>query len=285
MWLVVLVCPAFLMPFAGADPLPVAAGIDPVAYLVERIGGDRVSVTVLLASGQNPHTYEPLPRQVADLSAARVYFQTAMPFEKRLVEKLRASSGGPTVVDVCVGIVTRKMEDEDDHDHGAGAADPHVWLSPANGRTMAATICTGLKSADPANAAFYDRNLAALQNELDAVHERIMNALANYRGSAFYVNHPAFGYFADTYGLRQVSVEISGKEPTAKRLAQLVEQARRDRIGVVFLQQQAPKRAAESLAAEIGARVVKIDPVSRDYVANLEAIATALRESWQEPER
>lgn len=285
MWLAVSVSPAFLVPTAWAAPLPVAAGIDPVAYLAERIGGDRVSVTVLLASGQNPHTYEPLPKQVAELSAARVYFRTAMPFERRLIEKLGASGRRPTVVDVCAGVTPRKMEEEDGHDHGGGSVDPHMWLNPINGRIMAATVCAGLKGADPANAASYDRNLATLQHELDSAHERITTALAPYRGRAFYVNHPAFGYFADAYGLHQVSIEVSGKEPTAKRLAQLVEQARRDRVGVIFLQQQAPQRAAESLAAELGARVMKIDPLSRDYVPNLEAIAAALRDSWQEPER
>ena len=100
--------------------------------------------------------------------------------------------------------------------------------------------------------------------------------LAPCKGKTFYVYHPAFGYFADAYGLKQVSVEIEGKEPTAKQLADLITRAKADGVHVIFVQQQFPRKSAEAIAQEIDGVVIPIDPLSENYVANLEDIARKL---------
>ena len=262
----------------------VFVSIAPQADLAERIGGPLVSVNVLVGPGQNHHTFEPAPKQMAELASARVYFTIGLPFEQRLLDKVRAANPDLKCIDSRAGIALRAMETEEEPGEAAhkhGAQDPHVWLSPPNAKVIAANICRGLKQVDAAHAEVYEQNLAALQRDLDACHARIAAALAPFKGDAFYVYHPAFGYFADAYGLRQVPVEIEGKEPTAKQLAGLIARAKADRVRVIFVQQQFPKHAAETIAKEVGGAVVSLDPLARDFIRNTEMIAEQLRTAFK----
>ena len=303
--LAVVLLPAVLIPDAHGQ-IKAFVGIAPEACLVERIGGSHVSVSVLVGPGQNHHTFEPTPKQMVDLAEATVYFSIGLPFERRLLEKIREANPSLKCIDAREGISLRKMETADEGKMGrfpisglhggvhgtagnreasqfsrAGAMDPHVWLSPLNAKIIAANICKGLEEVDPTHAAGYENNLDGLQNELEALNARIAGVLAPFKGRAFYVYHPAFGYFADAYGLKQISIEIEGKEPTAKQLAELIARAKADGVRVIFVQQQFPRRPAEAIAEEIGCAVVSIDPLSHDYIANLERIAEKLRAALQ----
>ena len=223
---VVLAAAAFLLiaPTSGqtapgetaADALQTFTGIPPVAYLVKRIGGPHVRVEVLVRPGQDPHIFEPTPRQVVRLSKARLFFRIGMPFEDRLTERISAENAKITLVDTAAGITRLAGVDPDEE----AGADPHVWLSPRLLKQMAANIASALSTADPSHEQNFRENQAALDAELDALDRRLATSLAPYRGQAFYVFHPAFGYFADAYGLRQESVEIEGKSPTPRQLVE-----------------------------------------------------------------
>lgn len=280
-WILLL---ALAMCWRANAQIPVFVSIPPQADLVQRVGGSLVTVNVLVGPGQNHHTFEPTPKQMAELASARLYFTIGLQFEKRIVEKLRAANPNLKCIDSCEGVPLRAMETEHDAEeagHKHGAEDPHVWLSPLNAKLLAANICRNLALADSAHADAYERNLAVVQRDLDACHARIASALAPFKGDAFYVYHPAFGYFADAYGLRQIAVEIEGKEPTAKQLAGLIARAKGERVRVIFVQQQFPKRAAEAIAKEVGGAVVPLDPLAHDIIRNLESIAEQLRMAFQ----
>ena len=263
---------------AYAGPFRAFVSIAPQAYLVERVGGASVTVGVLVPPGQNYHTFEPTPKQLAGLAEAMIYFRLGLAFETRLLEKAGAANTGLRVVDMCKGIALRPMMEHDEHET-SGALDPHVWLNPLNAKILAANVCEGLSAADPAHAAEFARNLAALEQDLDAAHERITQLLAPFKGGSFYVYHPAFGYFADAYGLKQVPVEIDGKEPTAKQLGELMTKARADRVRVILVQQQFPKKSAEAVAKEIGGAVVSVDPLAHDFLAMIEDIARKIADA------
>ncbi len=273
-----LFCALLASAVALAETPTVFVSIGPQAYLAKRIAGDLVDVHVLVGPGQNHHTFDPAPKQLAELADARAYFTIGLPFEQRLVEKLRAANPNLAIVDTREGIVLRAMEADADepHDHDHGAMDPHVWLNPLNAKVIATHIAEGLKHIDPAHAADYERNLASLLGDLDALNARLANILASCKGKAFYVYHPAFGYFADAYGLKQVPVEIEGKEPTARQLASLIARAKADGVRAIFVQQQFPKKSAEAIACEIHGVAIAIDPLAEDYLANLEDIAKKL---------
>ena len=259
-----------------AGALPTFAGIPPVAYLVKRIGGPHVRVEVLVQPGQDPHIFEPTPRQVVRLSKSRLFFKIGMPFEQRLADRVAAGDARISIVDTAAGI-KRRSEDfacecdhDDDEDSGA---DPHVWLAPRQLKQMTANVSAALCGADPPHASAYRANLAALDVELDALDARLQAGLAPYRGQAFYVFHPAFGYFADAYGLRQESVEIEGKLPAPRQLFRLVKQARADHVKIIFLQPQFNQQIAASIAQAIGGAVMPMDDMAYDVVTNLNDIA------------
>ena len=249
--------------------LSLFVSILPQAYFVERVGRSHVEVEVLVGPGQSPATFELTPQQMAKLTQADAYFRIGLPFEKRLVGKIQAALSDLRVVDIRQGIQLRTME----HEHHNDGSDPHIWLDPMLVKVQATTVCEELCRLDPVNATEYKENLKAFKADLDEVDARLTQALEPLRGQKFYVFHPSYGYFGDAYGLTQIAVEVEGKEPGARRLAALIDQAKEDSVKVIFVQPQFSAKSAEAVAEAIGGVVVPIDPLARDYLKNLEDIA------------
>lgn len=272
----------------GKAKISAFVSILPQACFLERIGREHVAVEVLVGEGQSPHTYEPTPRQMAKLSTAKAYFRIGVPFEKGILRKIRQSLKNLVIVETQKGIAYRYLAGHD-HDHGKSRGnnqgekgqktpDPHLWMDPKLVKIQARNIYDALCRLDPVHKQDYTENLKAFQADLDRVDERISRSLAPFKGRMMYVFHPAFGYFADSYGLVQEPIEIEGKEPGAKQLAALIERARRDRVKVIFVQPQFSMRSAGTIAKEIGGAVVPINPLARDYLANIEKIASAVEQ-------
>jgi len=259
--------------------LRVFVSIEPQAFFVEKIADGLAEVEVLVKAGQSPATYAPTPQQVVRLSQADVYFRIGVPFEEALLSKLAGSTKRLRIVDTRRGISLRRLEEGDSDGHSHGPLDPHVWMSPRLVKIQAETICDALCRLAPGHAATFRKNLATFQAELDALDARIARALAPLRGKEVLVFHPAYGYFADAYGLKQVAVEAAGKAPSARRLVELIEWAKRRGIKVVFVQPQFSDRGARAIAEAIGGIVVPLDPLARDYVGNMEAIARSVEEA------
>ncbi len=265
-------------PAADRAPLRVSVCIDPIAYLVERIGGTLVDTSVLVGPGQDPHTYEPTPGQMGRLADARLYFSIGLPFEDSLLPRIRGLSHNLTVVDAARGVPRRTPEDErDGHPEHARETDPHVWMNPRLAKKIALNAYDALVAADPANAGAYRAGLDGLLVDLDALDAEAAAALEPLRGRAIYVFHDAFGYFADAYGLRQVAIETGGKEPGPRHVAELIDRARADGVRVIFVQPQFSTMSAEAIAREIGGAVVPFDPLARDYIASMRAAVKAVR--------
>jgi len=261
---------------ARTDRLEVFVSIPPQVCFVERIGKPVVNVSTLVSPGHSPHTYEPTPKQMAALGRAEIYFRTGVTFERQLVEKI-----GPLFPDLAV-VDTRKgvpllYFDADGHDHSDRDVDPHVWLDPKRVKIQAAAICDALVKARPAHEDLFRANLGEFLEDLSRVDATISRLLAPLEGEAMYVYHPAFGYFADSYGLRQIAIESDGKEPGPRQLAALIQQAAKDGVRVIFIQSRFAAGYAETLSREIGASVVPLDPLAEDYLENLERSAQIIR--------
>ena len=290
-WMTTALVAALLVGFVGCGPdgdgpapddakLSVFVSIPPQAYLARRVGGDRVDVHALLGPADNPHTFDPTPRQVSMLGAADLYFTAGIGLEKRLVDRV-ARGAGPRVVDACRGIERRSMSEPlgrtgDGHDHG-GMQDPHTWLDPLLAARQARNICEALKEADPAGKQTYERNLAALRRELEELDAELKDMLQPVRGRRMYVFHPAYGYFADRFGLEQVPIQVGGASPGARHLSRLIRAARRKNVRAIFVQPQYSRRDAQAVARGVGAQVVPLDPLAEDYVRNLREMARRIR--------
>ncbi len=274
--LVALAALAFGQPLAAADRPSVWVTIPPQRWVVERLAGDAVEVAVLVAPGQSHHAYEPTPKQVAGLAAADLFVRLGVSFEQVLLERIAGMTPGLAIVDGSAGITLLPMapgHHHGDDGHGHGDHDPHYWLDPALLAVHAANAGEALARLLPARAAEVRGNLDALRAGLAAADHRLAALLAPCAGRAMLVYHPAFGYFARRYRLEQVPVEVEGKEPTARQLATLVQQARASGARAVFVQPQFSGRAPQALAEAIGAELVELDPLGESYLANLDTMA------------
>ncbi|MCX5864831.1 MAG: zinc ABC transporter substrate-binding protein [Deltaproteobacteria bacterium] len=253
--------------------------VPPQAYLAERIGGDAVEVHTLVGKGQDPHTFEPTPRQAAALAGASLFFTVDIPFEKQLATKVAASNRNLKIVDSTKGIVRLQLTEPDPHTAHGNEADPHLWLATDNLRIMADNMTAAMVAAMPEHKEALQKNLASLQREISDLDKRLATTLAPHRGKTFYVFHPAFGYFANAYGLRQKAVEISGKSPTPRQLTALIRQAREDRVHTIFVQPQFDSKSADTVAQAINGAVVPIDPLEKEVLRNLATIAAAIEQA------
>lgn len=265
-----------------AAPMEVFVSIPPQKWLTEQLGGNKVVTHVLVDKGQDPHTFEPTPRQISALSRSRLYFTIGLEFEKQITGKLGAAVAGLTMVDSTGSL--EKIVMSGGHDphpgHESGhqeATDPHVWLSPLNLIRMADDMAAAMISADPGNAESYRQNLQRTSAALGELHNELAADLAPFKGAAFYVFHPSFGYFARDYQLEQEAVEIAGKSPSPRQLSALIAKARADGVRIIFVQPQFDVKSAATVAQAIDGVVEPLDPLAEDVVGNLRNIAAKIR--------
>jgi len=203
--------------YCSADTIPIFVSIAPQAYLVKEIGGHYVSVQTLIPPGQEPHGFAPTPKQIVSLGRARVYFKIGMPFEESLLAKIKYNNNTLSIIDMSENVAFRAIEEDNHHDnrpsHGEHR-DPHIWFGIPQVKQMAVNVVTSLKKLDPSHSGYYGEHYQILVDRIEAVYQKARKQLEPFAGQALYVFHPAFGYFADTFGLVQRPVETGGKSPS-----------------------------------------------------------------------
>jgi len=281
----VVACAPAPVPSEGSGPtgdkLDVMVSIVPQRYFVARIGGDHVTVNVMVEPGASPATYEPKPEQMKALSGAVAYFSIGVPFENAWLDKIAAANEDMMMVDTIADIERRSMathhhhegEEEEEHDHTEAPPDPHVWLSPSLVKVQSQTIYEALVELDPDHEAAYKANLEAFIADIDALETDIRETLSGLESKKFMVFHPSWGYFARDFGLEQIPIEVGGQEPSAQELARLIEEAQEESIRVIFAQPEFSTKDAETIAQEIGGEVLLISPLAPDWLENMRTVA------------
>ena len=283
--------PVILMLLAGcpsqekSSKLTVAAGLPPVAGIASAIGKDRVTVVSMLPEGRTPHDFAPRSSTMSDAAKASILLSTGMPFENKIANFMKQQNR--KICDVSKDIRRIAFHDGGNHDHHhhEGCShddhDPHVWLSPANATIIADNILAEFVAADPENQAFYRENHRLLKEELAMIDREISAKLAPFKGRKFFVYHPAFGYFADAYGLTQRAIELNGREATPVQLAKITKEAKDNNISTIFIQEQFNPGSAKALARQISGNAVPLDPLAADICANLKKMAQALEAGFK----
>ena len=288
-------------------PIVVAVSILPQAEFVEKVGGEKVKVVVMIPPGASPATHEPTPGQLREVSEARMYAAvgSGLPFEEVWMDKIEAVNSELLIVDCSEGVEIREIaahnhydeqeggsveedagvdagesEAEEDVEHELGSEaeshvgmDPHIWTSPVNAKVMVENIYEGLVEMDPENEAYYAENRDSYLAELDALDARTRAKLEGQEEWSFMVFHPSWGYFASEYGLTMITIEIEGKEPSVQDLANLISEAKEKNVKVIFVQAQFSTRSADAIAEEIGGEVVVVDPLAKDYISNMDEVS------------
>lgn len=257
----------FLAVGAFAKP-QVSTSILPTKFFIEQIAGDTIDVNVLVNQGADPHTYEPKPKQMIALEKSEIYFAVGIEFENTWLERFSKSYPNLKIVktDANINKISMPSHNHDhhedhkhDHDHDDLGLDPHIWLDPVLVKTQAQNIANALISHLPEHKAQYEANLKNFINSLDELDLFIKNELKNLKNREFIVYHPSWGYFAKRYDLTQIAIEIEGKEPKPTQLAELIDEAKEHKIGVIFVAPNFSQKSANLIAKQTNANVVLID--------------------------
>ena len=271
----------------------VFVSIAPQKYFVNQIAGNLIDVTVMVEPGASPATYEPRPKQMAALTKAQMYFSIGIPFEDIWLRKFSQTNKNMLIVDTSSGIEKIPMllhyHNNEEHVEGQerinefennrhiGKPDPHIWLSPPLATLQVNTIFNSLVKLDPANAQKYKENHNIFIAKINNLHEEIKKILAGKKGQRFLVSHPAWGYFAKTYGLIQIPIEIEGKNPKPSQLTELILYAKRMDINSIFVQPQFSAKAARVLSKEINGNVFIANSLAINWPENLLQVAESIK--------
>lgn len=279
--------------------ISVVVSIAPQAWLASQLGGQYVEVITLVEPGDSPETYQPTDAQVSRVMQARVYFRIGVPVERSRWCRVISDSKQfkIKIVDTHRGIPLRQMagggldgvlidgQGLDDHHghahHHHSGSDPHIWLSPSLLKLQASAMTKVFMDLEPKHIAYFADRFDALEKQLDEADRLIRELLEPWRGKAFLVFHPAWGYFADEYGLRQVAVQVQGKEPSDYQLTRLAGWTREAGVEVIFAGPQDSRRLTQAVARVIGGRVEVIDPMAWDVPTNLVRVADVLAASYR----
>jgi zinc/manganese transport system substrate-binding protein len=251
----ILLLAAIATPAAAQDKLKVVATFSILADLVKNVGGDRVAVTALVGPNGDAHVYQPSPGDAKTLADARLVFANGLGFEGWMNRLVKASGTKAQTVVATKGVKPRKAADE----HGHGEADPHAWQSVANAKIYVANIRDALGAADPAGKGTYEANANAYLAKLDALDTEVRAAIDKIPSDRrkIITTHDAFGYFAAAYGVTFIAPQgvSTESEVSAKDVAKIITQIRKQKIPAVFLENVTDERLLQRIGAESGARI------------------------------
>ncbi len=248
--------------------------IEPLRNIVERIAGDKYDVVTVLDKGANPETFDPSMAKRAAAANSDIYFMLgAFPFEGAIAE-----SGKNEAVNVAEGIVPIYGTHTHHHHEGCNHEDdkdPHTWTSFSNAKTIARNVAATLSGMYPDESDSIASRLADFISETDSLDAFVRKSLSE-TGGAFAIWHPSLSYFARDYNLSQLAVGQENKEVSPRRLKDIIEDARSKNVSIFFFQKEFDSRQAETIADQIGARLVTIDPLAYDWQAQILLITDEL---------
>lgn len=253
----------------------------PQKAFVEAIGGDKVNVTLMVKPGKSPHNYEPRPSQMTEVEKADVYFAIGVEFENAWLPKFTHQNKKMKVVNMDKGIVKIEMEEyhhhDTHHDDETGQKDPHIWTSPKNVKVIAKNIYNHLIDMDVKNRKYYTSNYEKFLAHIQDTDRKITHILMETKTERkFMVFHPAWGYFANDYGLRQMAIEMSGKSPKPQQVIHLIKEAKEEDVKAVFTAPEFSEKVAQVIAKELGVPVLKVSPLNFEWSKNLINLAKAI---------
>jgi zinc transport system substrate-binding protein len=257
----------------NSGKIGVAVSVGPEVEFVNAVGGDKVDVTLMVPSGADPHTYEPLPRQLKAISSDKMYAEVGTPieFEVNYMDKIKSINPNMLIVNCSQGIdlIPNTAENESDE------SDPHVWTDPKNAKVMVENIYQGLVQVDPTDKEYFQKNRDHYMQQLDELDKNTTETFKGKQNTSILIYHPAFGYYCKDYNLTQVAVELNDEEPSPQRIAYLIDIARNDNIKTMFIEPQYNIQQMQSIASQVNAKVLTVNDLDENYLQNMKNVAEA----------
>lgn len=254
----------------------VAVSIAPLQYFVDRIGGQSLRSMVLVPAGSDAHTYEPRPDDLRLLSEALALVESGMEFEQAWRPRFLAANPRLRLIqpaDRFADLQAPHHHDEDEHE---APRDPHYWLSPSRAAKMVPFLAEELCRTIPAACPQLRANSKALEQEVLALDAELRQRAAALKRKSFVVYHPSWSYLSKDYDLEMIVIEADGREPGPGELAAVIRRARQVGAGVLIAEPELSARAAEVVAAELGAPLRRISPLAYDWPKTMRSLIEAL---------
>ncbi|MHC1721506.1 MAG: metal ABC transporter substrate-binding protein [Clostridiaceae bacterium] len=236
----------------GSGKIPVVASFNPMAELVKVVGGNKTEIYIIVPDGTEPHDFELKAKDIVKLSDSKIFVYNGAGMEAWAQDAVKASGNKDLMaVDASKGCALISSGD---------VIDPHLWLSLKAAKVQAFNIKEALVKADPANKEYYEKNYSSFSSSLDELYNEYRPKFDSLKNKNFVTGHSAFAYFCRDFGLKQSSIEnvFAEGEPTAKKIAELIEYCRENNVDTVFMEELASPKVSETLANELGAKVEKI---------------------------
>lgn len=270
-----------------AEPDRILVTVAPISGLVRSVAGDAFPITVLVPAGKEPETFNPTPSEMREIARCALFFRVGLPSEDAVLERLQSLNPRLRVIDLRENLpqlaLTEPEEDAEDahhdkaeHHHHHGGIDPHIWMNLKNLGVMAGTAANALAEFNPAGAEGYRGNAAQFQKRCEELHREISEKLANLPNRAIYVFHPAYGWYAEEFGLQQHAVEAGGKTPKSKDLVDLIKRLREEKAEKIFVQPEFSRSAAETIADSLELNIEVHSPLGEDPLENITSLTDAL---------
>ncbi|MDR1493600.1 MAG: zinc ABC transporter substrate-binding protein, partial [Planctomycetaceae bacterium] len=259
-------------------------------------------VEVLVPSGKEPETYTPTSENIRNLARCQIFFRVGFPAEESFLPRLKTLAPNLRIADTREAIPLEILKPHEccEHDHARvphehrdsdvgeekrsreyDGTDPHIWVSPALVKLQAKMIRDVLISLDPSDETAYRANYETFIAELAALQSELHETLDPLRGKTIYAYHPTYGYFCEEFGLTQKAIEIEGKPPTPKNLANWIRDAKDDQVRVILVQPEFNRSAAEKIAESTGATLIPHSTLDADYFHSLRELAAIIRRAYQ----
>lgn len=273
----ILVCLIFSFFYMGSSwgaPIQVAVSVIPQRYFVKAIGGNQVSIQVIVPPGFDPATYAPTPRQLLSLEKTKLYFAIGVPFESVWLSRFKANNPNLKIID------TQTIADNSQPTiQFAKLRNPHIWLSPPLVRLQIIKILDALMANDPSHTQYFLKRYGKFAITIDHLDQKIIHLLdtEKLKRRTFMIYHPALFYFANAYGLKEIPIEKKGKSPNLKSLSELLIKAKLDHIKTIFVEPQFNEQPGETLAHELNAKIVTINPLAENWPQEMLVIAKQIK--------
>lgn len=255
----------------GADPILIVTTLYPLENFAKKIGGDQVQVINVVPAGTESHDFEPSAKDLAKLNEADIFVYNGSGFEswtEKAVANLDTSK--TKVVNASEGLATiEATEDEHGHEaekneeHDHGELDPHVWLDPTLAKKEAQKIYDILVAVDPTHKEVYSKNFGDLEKQFDQLDQEYQVMVKQAKNKEFVTSHAAFGYLANRYGLKQISISgISPEdEPSPKELKTIIEEVKEHNVKYIFFETLVSGKIADVVKNEIQAEALTLNPL------------------------
>lgn len=269
----------FLSYGASASTIEVFVSLLPQQYFVQRIGGDRVNINVMVKPGQSPETFEPSTKLMSVYSKAAVYFTIGMPFEQVWIARVASLNKAISIKSTQPDAKNRLLAEHDHEGASQDNWDPHTWLSPVIAINQAQIIMHELSRLSPKDKDLFYNNYIKLEKELNVLNDELDKRFKAVDKENFITFHPAFSYFAHQYGLHQIAIEVEGKEPSAKQMARIVKRIKDKKVSYILVERQFNQLIPKTIAHSVNAQLLVLDPLAYDYINNMRDIADKINKA------